>query len=73
MSDEKQELADFDYRDEKEWWDARWTHGTRYALEHMAPEVLTQFKAEVFEKLSQERQLNVRREPLLVRYILAEK
>ena len=73
MSDEKQEQANFDYRDEQEWWNARWTHGTRYALEHMAPEVLAQFKAEVLEKLSQERQLNGLRETLLVQYILADK
>jgi O-methyltransferase/aklanonic acid methyltransferase len=68
-----EEQADFDYKDEKEWWDSRWTHGTRYALEHMSPEVLALFKAEVFEKLSQEKQSNGLRESLLVQYILADK
>lgn len=68
-----QEQADFDYADEQEWWDSRWTHGTRYALEHMTREVLTLFKADVFDKLNQEARSNNLRESLLVQYILADK
>lgn len=37
----RKEQVDFDYTNAQEWWDARWTHGPRYALEHMTPEVLT--------------------------------
>ena len=36
-----------------QWWDARWTHGTRYSLEHMSPEILAQFKSEVFARLEE--------------------
>ena len=68
-----QEQADFDYADKQEWWNSRWTHGTRYALEHMTPEVLALFKADVFDKLTQEAQSNNLRESLLVQYILADK
>ncbi len=39
------------YADAQQWWDAKWTHGTRYSLEHMPPEVLAQFKMEVFARL----------------------
>lgn len=42
------EEPEFVYRDEQEWWDSRWTHGSRYALEHMPPDILKQFQAEVF-------------------------
>lgn len=47
------EQAQFDYADAQQWWDAKWTHGTRYSLEHMAPEVLAQFKSEVFARLEE--------------------
>ncbi|HJT57842.1 MAG TPA: methyltransferase domain-containing protein [Ktedonobacteraceae bacterium] len=47
------EQAKFDYADAQQWWDEKWTHGTRYSLEHMSPEVLTQFKKEVFDRLEE--------------------
>lgn len=47
------ERAEFVYASAEQWWDAKWTHGTRYSLEHMAPEVLAQFKAEVFARLQE--------------------
>jgi len=47
------EQAKFDYADAQQWWDAKWTHGTRYSLEHMSPEVLAQFKKEVFDRLEE--------------------
>lgn len=49
-----QEQTDFIYADARQWWDARWTHGTRYSLENMTSEVLEQFKAEVFTRLAEE-------------------
>lgn len=68
-----QEQADFVYADAQEWWDARWTHGPRYALEHMEPLVLVQFKAEVFDRLAQEAQSHGIHETLRFQYILASK
>jgi ubiquinone/menaquinone biosynthesis C-methylase UbiE len=47
------EQAKFDYADAQQWWDEKWTHGTRYSLEHMSPEVLAQFKKEVFARLEE--------------------
>ena len=44
--------AEFIYADEQEWWSAKWTHGARYPLERMQPEVLAQFKAEAFARLA---------------------
>jgi len=52
----QQEQAEFVYADAAQWWDAKWTHGTRYSLEHMAPEVLARFKAEVFARLQEVQQ-----------------
>jgi SAM-dependent methyltransferase len=68
-----QEQADFVYADAQEWWNSRWTHGPRYALEHMEPPVLVQFKAEVFAKLVQEAQSHGIHETLQIQYILADK
>jgi len=48
--------AEFVYADAQQWWDAKWTHGTRYSLEHMVPRVLTQFKKEVFARLQEAQQ-----------------
>ncbi|MHB8595777.1 MAG: class I SAM-dependent methyltransferase [Ktedonobacteraceae bacterium] len=48
--------AEFVYADAQQWWDAKWTHGTRYSLEHMAPQVLAQFKREVFARLQEAQQ-----------------
>jgi hypothetical protein len=47
------EQEKFDYADAQQWWDAKWTHGTRYWLEHMSPGVLAQFKKEVFDRLEE--------------------
>lgn len=68
-----QEQAGFAYADAQEWWDARWTHGPRYALEHMEPSVLEQFKAEVFDRLAQDGQSHGIHETLRFQYILARK
>jgi O-methyltransferase / aklanonic acid methyltransferase len=70
----RKEQIDFDYTNVQEWWDARWTHGPRYALEHMTPEILAQFKTEVLAYLQQEEeQGNGIRETLLLQYFLAAK
>lgn len=50
------ESAEFVYAGAQQWWNAKWTHGTRYSLEHMAPEVLAQFKTDVFARLQEEQQ-----------------
>ncbi len=50
------EQTTFVYASVQEWWDEKWTHGTRYSLEHMPPEVLEQFRSEVFARLAQEMQ-----------------
>jgi O-methyltransferase/aklanonic acid methyltransferase len=42
---------DFVWASEADWWDNKWTHGTRYSLEHMAPGVLRQFKDEALAHL----------------------
>ncbi len=68
-----EEQADFVYANAQEWWDSKWTHGTRYSLECMAPEVLAQFKEEVFARLEQEAQSGDIHETLRFQFILAEK
>jgi SAM-dependent methyltransferase len=68
-----QEQADFVYANAQEWWDSRWTHGPRYALEQMAPEVLTQFQEEVFARLAHEAQAHGIHEMLRFQYIFADK
>ncbi len=68
-----QEQADFVYADAQQWWDARWTHGPRYALEHMEPAVLAQFQAEVFAKLAEEARPDGIHETFSIQYLLAEK
>jgi len=42
------EETEFIYANEEEWWAARWTHGPRFSLERMPPDILDRFKAEVF-------------------------
>jgi hypothetical protein len=68
-----QEQADFVYADAQQWWNARWTHGHRYAFEHIEPSVLAQFQAEVFAKLTQEALSGSIHETLNIQYILAKK
>ena len=65
------EQADLVYASAQEWWDEKWTHGTRYALEHMEPDILAQFKDEVFARLAQEQQAGGIHEALDIRYIVA--
>jgi len=45
------EEYEFVYANEKQWWEAKWTHGARFPLEQMAPDVLHSFKTEVFKHL----------------------
>jgi O-methyltransferase/aklanonic acid methyltransferase len=68
-----QEQTGFVYANADEWWNARWSHGPRYALEHMDFQVLAQFKAEVFDKLSQEAQSPDIHSTLRFQYIIANK
>ena len=41
----------FVYKDEQEWWDKLWTHGSIAVLERIPENKMKDFKAEVFEKL----------------------
>lgn len=41
----------FMYKDEQEWWDKLWTHGSIAVLERIPEDKMKDFKAEVFEKL----------------------
>jgi ubiquinone/menaquinone biosynthesis C-methylase UbiE len=49
------EEREFIYGTEREWWEAKWTHGARYPLERMKPEVLNQFRREVFARLAEQK------------------
>jgi len=50
------EETEFIYANEEEWWAARWTHGPRFSLERMPPDILDKFKAEVFSGLERFKQ-----------------
>ncbi|HEY6542336.1 MAG TPA: methyltransferase domain-containing protein [Ktedonobacteraceae bacterium] len=65
-----QEQTEFIYADVQQWWDAKWTHGTRYSLEHMAPEVLEQFKTEVFARLAEEQRPDGIHEEWHLQYVI---
>lgn len=41
------------YTSADEWWEEKWTHGSRVPLEQMTPVVRDRFKREVFAKLSE--------------------
>lgn len=69
----EQEQAEFVYASAEQWWEAKWTHGTRYSLEHMAPEVLAQFKAEVFARLQEILQADGIHEGWNLQFIIAIK
>ncbi len=64
------EQTELIYANAQQWWDAKWTHGTRYSLEHMAPEILEQFKAEVFARLEEEKRPDGIHEEWNLNYIL---
>jgi ubiquinone/menaquinone biosynthesis C-methylase UbiE len=52
------EEAEFFYADEEQWWATQWSHGGRYPLEMMSPDVQEKFKSAAFEKLQALRQPN---------------
>jgi ubiquinone/menaquinone biosynthesis C-methylase UbiE len=66
-----QEKVDFVYADAQQYWDEKWTHGTRYSLEHMSPEVLEQFKSEVFAKVEEAQRSGGISDEWDLRYIIA--
>lgn len=49
---------DFVWADEQEWWSSKWTEASRFPLERMQPQVLEQFKRDVFKKMEQLKQAN---------------
>lgn len=61
------------YTSPQQWWDAKWTHGTRYSLEHMSPTVLEQFKTDIFAKLQEFQQPDGIHEQWNFQLILATK
>jgi len=40
------------YASEQQWWDSKWTHGPRFALENMPPEILEQFRLATWDRLA---------------------
>jgi ubiquinone/menaquinone biosynthesis C-methylase UbiE len=68
-----QEQAEFVYADAQAWWDSRWTHGPRYSLEQMTPQILAQFKTEVLARLTQEAQPDGIHETMRFQYMIASK
>jgi ubiquinone/menaquinone biosynthesis C-methylase UbiE len=56
------EEHEFIYSNEQDWWEAKLTHGARYPLEQMKPEVLNQFRSEVFARLAKQNVANGIRE-----------
>jgi ubiquinone/menaquinone biosynthesis C-methylase UbiE len=67
------EEAEFIYKDEDEWWGAKWTHGDRYPLERMEPEILDKFKSEVFTKIQLLKQPDGFHELWRILYVLGTK
>ncbi len=67
------EQTEFIYADAQQWWNAKWTHGTRYSLEHMTPEVLAQFKTEVFARLEEEKRPDGIHEEWNLQYVLGNR
>ena len=65
------EQTEFVYADAQQWWDNKWTHGTRYSLEHMPSEVLAQFKSEVFARFEEEQKQDGIHEEWDIRYVIA--
>jgi len=47
------EEHEFEYADGREWWAAKWTHGARYPLERMPPQVMEEFRAEALSRVGQ--------------------
>jgi len=69
----EQERKTFVYTGAQQWWDEKWTHGIRYSLEHMSPDVLEQFKGEDFTKLAEQQQPDGIHEEWLIHYHLARR
>lgn len=68
-----EESYEFTYASEDQWWQAKWSHGARFPLEHMSEEVLNQFRAEVFEHLEQAKATQGLKERWQLAYIVGEK
>ncbi len=65
--------AEIVYADAQQWWDAKWTHGTRYSLEHMSPEALQQFKTDVFVRLKEAQEPDSIHEEHLFQFFIGTK
>jgi len=49
---------DMVYLDEEEWWNVEWSISGRAGLEKLSPETLEQFKAQAFDKLQAQKQVD---------------
>jgi hypothetical protein len=39
------------YASEQQWWDSKWTHGSRFALENMPDKILDHFRRDAWNHL----------------------
>lgn len=46
-----EDVREFVYANEEEWWAAQWSHGMRHLLETLSPTILERFKSDAFHKL----------------------
>jgi ubiquinone/menaquinone biosynthesis C-methylase UbiE len=53
-----EEVREFVYANEEEWWAAQWSHGMRHLLETLSPPILERFKSDAFQKLYTIKQLD---------------
>ncbi|MCB2296908.1 class I SAM-dependent methyltransferase [Clostridium tagluense] len=67
------EEKDFMYKDEQEWWDKLWTHGYIEVLEMIAEDRMEDFKAEVFEKLREVKEVEGIAATMSVLYAFGDK
>lgn len=63
----------FIYKDEQEWWDKLWTHGSIAVLERIPEDKMKDFKIEVFEKLREIKGEDGIAATIAVLYALGEK
>ena len=61
------------YADEREWWDSKWTHGSRFALENMPEGLLERFRSETLADLSSLKQLDGFHEHWQVAWVMGTK
>jgi ubiquinone/menaquinone biosynthesis C-methylase UbiE len=63
----------FVYKDEQEWWDKLWTHGAVGTLEKIPKNKMEDFKAEIFEKLKEIKEVEGIPATMYILYAFGEK